>query len=228
MSRNTTSSGDPALLRMNTPSLQPSITVTGCGRVLLRPDKTRLSIELQILAPSFDQAWADLENRREAVLGALGRGGIAAASVVSDGPAWAPKHTYEKETWHYKGVCGNETLVAEFAREQGRIATLMRELAPLLGQTRINISHFPEDVSNANSQALAAAVADATDRATVIARAAGLRLGGIQRLEHGGGKSDSENRLGVVCEAEPLSEAEAAPCAVSADVTATWQLLAPA
>ncbi|MEW6449040.1 MAG: SIMPL domain-containing protein [Pseudomonadota bacterium] len=208
---------------------EPTITVQGAGRVQVPPDHANLTVEVVTKGKSLDAATAAHRDRTQRAVNAIhdrkDDGVVLVRSTFRLGevrnpppPGPAPQRREETE---YQAVTTFELKMTKLDKVDGAITALAAT-----GFFEVRNLTFGIDEKNPGvNAARKAAVADARERASIYAEAAGVQLGNIVSIE------DTEQR-------GPLMMAASAPMArtvqvtppenmtLSASVTITWRITA--
>jgi uncharacterized protein YggE len=163
------------------------VTVTGSGRISVRPDLADLRLGVSITAPTAQGARESSAQAMNAIIKGLKALGIAdrdlRTSIVSVGPA----HDYSANTGTPKLIGYTFTnLVAAVVRDIDRLGDAI-DAALSAGATNVDHLAFRvEDPSDAERGAREAAVADARAKAETLAQAAGVSITGVAAMVESG------------------------------------------
>ncbi|MDE2182178.1 MAG: SIMPL domain-containing protein [Alphaproteobacteria bacterium] len=204
----------------------PTITVTGQGTVQAAPDEANFSTGVVSQAPTAAAALAANSRAMRAVFDTLHRVGIADKDIQTSDFAVSPQYqTCKPGVACAQRIVGYQVsnnvavTVEDLTKAGGVLDALVASGSNQVGGIGFSI-HDPKPLL---AKARAEAVADAVDRATTIARAAGVALGAIQSIKEGGlaeprplyaMKAVMENSVPIAGGQETLS----------ASVTITWVL----
>ncbi|MGH8017415.1 MAG: SIMPL domain-containing protein [Opitutaceae bacterium] len=153
-----------------------TVTVTGNGSATARADRIVANITIDRTAREVEEVERLLADDRKAVGAALDDVAVPRERVRSHGIQVFPWHEWEKDRHVFKGFRGTETIVVRIPFEAGRSLELVRALARVLQHVRVNVDYLVRDLTTAKRRALEAAVADARQKAEIIAVASGGRL----------------------------------------------------
>lgn len=178
---------------MTTPSslereLPRTVTVTGVGRVSIRPDIADLRLGVTITEPTVDAARAASATVQNAVLGRLKALGIEDRDLQTSIVSVQPQYDYSQQSAPPRLVGYQFTnVVAATLRAIDKVGDAI-DAALGAGATNIDqISFRVADQSGAEKEAREAAVADARARAETLAAAAGVGIVGVGAIVEGGG-----------------------------------------
>ena len=162
----------------------PSITVTGTGEVLVKPDLARVNIGV---VTQFESASAGVRRNNEAVeklLGALDEYGIAESDIQTSNFSVAPLYEYDRS--------GQAPRLIGY-RVTNQVRVVVRSIADLgalldkvvtAGANQINDVTFAiNEAQSFEDTARRKAMADAHRKAELYAQEAGVRLGAVLRVE---------------------------------------------
>ncbi|RVT85639.1 DUF541 domain-containing protein [Rhodobacteraceae bacterium CCMM004] len=171
-----------------------TLTVTGVGRIVSRPDMATVRIGVAETAVSADTAVDAMSTALAEVLDTLDAAGISGDDIQTQGLNLYPQFARDDER-------GGERMprITGYVAESD-LSVRVLDLAMLgevldaavgVGGNRFGGVGFGLlDPSGSESAARAAAVADAIARAREIAAAAGLTLGPVQAIQEGGAVAD--------------------------------------
>lgn len=200
-----------------------TISVTATGEASVAPDLAIVSFavsgEGKALAPTRD----DVNARASKVLAALRELGIAEGDVDAPSVAIHPQYDYSK---------GQKLVGYRVVRQMTAKVRALDTLGPVLDgivKAGANEGHGTQmtasDPSAAEHAALEAAVAAARAKAEVVARAAGVTLGAVQRVEE-----DPEVHVGPMPKGRMLAamaeSADVATEVATGDLTVTRRIRA--
>ncbi len=162
----------------------PSITVTGTGEVLVKPDLARVNVGV---VTQFESASAGVRRNNEAVeklLGALDEYGIAESDIQTSNFSVAPQYEYDRSGQAPRLIgyrVTNQVRVA--VRRIADLGTLLDEVVTA-GANQINgVTFAVNEAKSFEDTARRKAMADAHRKAALYAQEAGVRLGSVLRVE---------------------------------------------
>jgi uncharacterized protein YggE len=172
----------PAVLASATDSAR--ITVTGTGNVTGTPNQLVLSMGVQVNGSSVGSALADANNAVNRVTAALRADGVAAADIQTSGLSIWPNYPNNSQTPN--GYSVSESITAtlnSLSAAGGQIEAAVHAggNAATVGGVSLNLT----DDSSLLAKARAAAVADATAKASQYAKALGKPLGAVVSITDG-------------------------------------------
>jgi uncharacterized protein len=165
-----------------------TITVTGNGRVSVRPDIADLRLGVTITEPTVDAARRSSASALNAVIGRLRSLGIAERDVRTSIVSVQPQYDYSLQSAPPRLVGYQFTnLVAATIRDIDKVGDAIDGALGAGATTVDQISFRVEDQSAAEKEAREGAVADARARANTLAAAAGVSIVGVAAMVEGGG-----------------------------------------
>lgn len=170
-------------------SPEPTLTVSGRGEVMARPDRARVRLGAEAQAPTAAQAQSQVNAIMQRALQQIRAVGIEDRKIQTTGLQMFP--VYERQR------AGEETAPRVVAYRASNTIQVEVDDLPLVGRVvdagmtaganRIEGIDFDlRDDQAARAQALQRAVAEARAKANVLAAAAGVRLAGVQDIQEGG------------------------------------------
>jgi uncharacterized protein YggE len=165
-----------------------TITVTGIGRVSVRPDVADLRLGVTITETTVDAARTASARAQNGILAKLKALGIEARDLQTSIVSVNPQYDYSQQSAPPRLVGYQFTnLVAATIRDIDKVGDAI-DGALGAGATSIDqISFRVADQSAAESAAREVAVADARARAETLAAAAGVVITGVAAIAEGGG-----------------------------------------
>jgi hypothetical protein len=201
----------------------PQITVTGEGRVDRVPDLATISLGVTTQADSAAAAMAANSTGVAAVLASLAAAGIAERDIKTSGLSLNPNWTgYDSSAPRIDGYTAANlvTVQVRAVDDLGRVL----DAAVQDGANTLNGLTFGlADPGPAMDEARSLAVADARRRATLLAEAAGVKLGPILSISDspGGGAPSPVYRMEAAAQPVPVAAGEVT---LTASVTVTWAI----
>ena len=164
-----------------------TITVTGVGRVSVRPDLADLRLGVSITEKTVDAARGASAKAQNGILAKLKGLGIEAGDLQTSIVSVNPQYDYSQQSAPPRLVGYQFTnLVAATIRDIDKVGDAI-DGALGAGATSIDqITFRVADQSGAEAAARVAAVADAQTRAETLAAAAGVVIGGVGAMAEGG------------------------------------------
>jgi uncharacterized protein YggE len=166
------------------------ITVTGTGRVSVRPDTALVQVGAEARAPLLAEATAEVARRTTAVLARVRELGVEERDIRTVSyavePVMSPPRDPQSPPPRIAGY--HVVNVVELRIRRLDAAGAVLDGAVAAGANVVRALHFTlADPSAAEADARARAVRDAAEQARQLAEAAGVRLGPLRSLTEGGG-----------------------------------------
>jgi uncharacterized protein YggE len=163
-----------------------SITVTGEGKITVKPDTASLSLGVQVIATTATEALGRANASAASLIASLKAAGIVDADVATSGLSIYPQHNSKNAISGYQ-ASNNVTITV---REIGRTGQLIDAASAAAGDniTVGGVSFYVDDTEGLIGAARADAVHNARKRAGEYAAAAGATVGSVIQI--------SESRIG--------------------------------
>jgi uncharacterized protein len=204
-----------------------SVTVTGEAKTLQKNQIASFSAGVDAVNDSKDKAVAEVNSKMEALLKAITNFGIAKGDVQTQSLSY---YQNEESYWD-NGV--QKSRKGQW-RVSNSIEITLREvdkasaLADLLAGSGANNVYGPnfqfDDTSEAEKELFSQAVADAKDKAEIIAKSAGRKLGKVISVSEGTGTSNIYPLFSRGAEGGGGAPMEAGTGTVSQTVTVVFEL----
>ncbi len=169
------------LAQTTTPSSDTGISVTGTGKVNVKPDIAISTIGIQVTGSSLSDAQSQANSKMSAVIDKIKSMGVADKDIQTTNYSVQPITNQPKS--------GDETPTITGYRISNQVSVTVRKVENLgkildaavaAGANNIyGISFSVSDPTTYEQQARAAAMKDAIDKATELAKAGGITLGKI-------------------------------------------------
>ncbi len=158
------------------------LKVAGHGESRVAPDQVMISLGVTTQAPTAAQAMTDNSTRQQAVLEVLKSAGVEGGDVQTSGLTLNPMMNYpENAPATVSGYMAQNMLTVRVT-DIARVGEVLDSIVTAGANEMQGIRFIREDSQATEDEALGKAVADATHRAEVMAKAAGLELGPIIRM----------------------------------------------
>lgn len=189
------------------PSQAPSISVSGSGSVQYAPDIARLSLGVRAESTSAAAAAKSVNTRAQDVINAVRGVGIAESDIATSNytieyqppqqdsmapqPMIAPGQAQTMSVAR-KPLTPSGTYVAtesiDVKAPIGKAGAVLDAAVAGGSNETYGLSFDTSQRTTLYREALARAVADARSQAEILAKAAGVRIGGVQSISAGGGE----------------------------------------
>lgn len=173
-----------AILRdriVNQPQYQ--VSVVGQGKVSYQPDVANVTIGIQIdKVAKADEALKQLNEKMNNVINALKVAGIKDEDLKTQNYSLLPQYDYINNVSTSSGYSANEQLVVKVnnIKTDPSLVGKAVEAASKVGANQIiGITYDVSNLEELKQQVRIMAISDAKNKANVLARAAGVRLGDI-------------------------------------------------
>lgn len=166
-----------------------SIRVTGKGQLKLRPDTTRVTLNLEGLEKDYSQALERSARDSRALRELIGDYGFAPEDLKTLNFSVDTEYeSYQDKTGVYRqrfaGYRFRHSLRLAFPSDNQRLGKLLSALAGSPVQPELRLSYTVSDPEKAKNELLARAVSDARAKAETLTAAAGVALGEIQNMDY--------------------------------------------
>jgi uncharacterized protein YggE len=216
-----------------------TIRTTGSGLIRLQPDTTCITMTLTGLAPDYGEALRRSSADTETLRGVLTGFGFARTDLKTLGFHVSTEYeSYQDENNTYRerfaGYRFRHVLKVEFDSDNDRLGKVLYALANGSVSPELRISFTVRDQEAAKKTLLAKAVADAREKAELLALAGGVALRDIQTIDYSWGAISFESAPlfdGVMAKSRMAAGAsydlavEPDEIEVSDTVTVTWEIL---
>ena len=215
------------------------IRVTGKGQIKVKPNMTRITLELDGTYPEYNETLRrsaeDTEQLKE-ILSPFGfeRSDLKTLyfNVDTEYESYRENDVYKSRFIGYKF---EHRLKLEFNSDNEHLGKILYALANSDVQPELRISYTIKDEESAKNELLGKAVTDAKEKADVLSKAAGVALKDIQSIDYSWGEINFEvkpMRKALFEEAEYMSapsssfnlDIEPDDIEVSDTVTVVWEI----
>lgn len=214
------------------------IRVTGSGTIHVVPDVTRIELSLVSLHDSYEDAYKQAKNdtdKLKKIMEEL-KLDVSLPKTKSLDIIKKTKSDYDRNN-HYKGEIFlgfelNHNVKIDLGMDNVLLNNFIRLIGKKLKQAEINIGYTVRDPRPTQLKMLERAVKDAKEKASIMAKASGCKLGAVNHIDY------SVNELHIYSQARNIHGAEEAACcdasslditpddlAVSDSVTVVWYLI---
>lgn len=209
---------------MTDPSTDPgTIVVSGTGRVAVEPDVADLRLGVALSRPTVEAARAVAAETMAAILVSVEGGGVARRDIRTSVLTVQPRYDYREGKAAKLTGYDLANAVEVTVRDLGKLGAVV-DGALAAGATSLDgLSFRVDDPRDAESAARTAAVAQARERAGVLATAAGVRLKAVTGIVEGGPPptwpQPRAAKMALAADAETQVEAGTTEIAVTVTVT---------
>ena len=176
-----------------------TIRVTGKGQIKVRPDTTRITLSLEGCSEEYGEALRRSAEETEVLKDLLSGFGFERSELKTLSFGVDPEYEgYQDKDGSYRqrfmGYRFRHEMKVEFPSDNERLGTVLYALATCGVKPEFRISYTVKDPEAVKNTLLGKAVADAGEKAAVLARAGGVRLKEIQSIDYSWGQIDLEYR----------------------------------
>ncbi len=188
------------------------ITVTGNGAIHVVPDVTRVGLSLVSLHDSYEQAYAQAKSDTDKLKNIMLELKLDTALPKTKSLDIDKKtqSEYDKHN-HYKGEIFlgfllNHNVKIDLGMDNVLLNNLVRLIGRELKQAEISIGYTVKDPRPFELKMLERAVKDAKEKASIMAKACGCKLGLVKQIDY------SVHELHIYSQARNIHEADEALC----------------
>lgn len=206
---------------------QPAaIEVTGSGEASVAPDLAVITLGVTVQAPTAGEAMRQNATRQRAVIVTLNRNGVAARDIQTSNLSLNPVQNYPEGQPPVITGYNAGNMVTVRIRDLPQLGPILDALVGAGANEIQGVTFSREDADEVEAEARRNAVANARDRAEVIAEAAGQRLGRLISLSDLAQPSPPRPMMMRAMAADSgAPPVETGELNISAQVTATWEML---
>jgi uncharacterized protein len=206
----------------------PTIRVLGNGKVATEPDVAVLSFIISEEDKEYGRAVDQLNARSAALREAVAKAGEDPKELKTTSFSITVNNDYDSGRYVFRGYGGTHSFQVRLPFDQQRLGKLFSAVTASSARAQLSISFTVSDPEAVKRRVLEAAVANAKERAEIIAAASGQKLGPILSVDYGYSEirvSSAEYEL-----ASPMSEGSAPeiePADVESEDTVriVWELI---
>ena len=218
-----------------------TIKVTGTGTVKLKPDIMRLHLDLSGKEKDYAKTLTRSAEDTEVLRSLFAELGFAKETLKTVSFSADPVYEgYEDKQGRWRqrftGYEFHHRMKVEFPFDNEKLGAILFRLAKAKVDPEFSIGYTVKDPEAAKNRLLAAAVKDASEKAAVLAEAAGVRLLDIQTMDYSIARAEFEviparkmmaaNDMAAFGAAEESMDLDIQPEDITASdtVTITWEL----
>ena len=173
-----------------------TISVTGKGRIRVRPDMTRITLTLEGTCPQYDETLRRSSEDSESLKDLLSGFGFERSdlktlnfSVDTEYESYKDRDAYKQRFVGYKF---RHLMKIEFESDNKLLGRLLYALADCPVRPEFRLSYTVKDPEATKNELLGKAITDAKEKASVLTQAAGVALKEIQSIDYSWGEIDFE------------------------------------
>lgn len=206
----------------------PLIRVQGSGQVSAVPDTVILGLELVSEHRDYAKATADAVRKLELLRGALPKAGLSAEQLKTESFNVGVERDYTAGTYTFRAYSVKHHLNLRLPFEPAELGRVLAAVTASKTQANLSLCFTVADAEAVKRRVLEEAVRNARDRAEVIARAAGQKLGAVHAIEYGHTEivvRSAMHELSGVCES-PAMDMDLNPADIETEdtVLVVWEL----
>lgn len=195
----------------------PVLSVDGRGSASIAPDQAVLVVGVTSHAHSANQAQAENAQKSAAIVQALKQLGVAGNDIKSQNFSFSPDYrSDEKHRNEITGYTANHALqirVRDIAKTGKIVDTALQAGANEVNSLRFSVS----DQNQVRQEALHKAIADARNKANIIASGLGRQLVGIKNVSENTGYIEARSYNSDMLMASKAAATDIAPGMISLD-----------
>ena len=165
-----------------------TMQITGCGRLKVHTDVTLVTLTLETVDPDHDEALRRSTRDTEELRARLAGSGFARTDLKTVGFQVSTKYEDFMDGDEYRqrfaGYQVWHQMKLEFPSDDQRLSGVLAVLSASPAAPEIRLSYTVGDPESVKNRLLEIAVADAREKAAVLARAAGVELKEIRQIGH--------------------------------------------
>lgn len=184
--------------------MERTITVKGTGSVTRRPDMINVSITLKSRNKLYDQAMEAASVRLDTLQNALAGAGFQKQDLKTASLTVETEYrsVHDKDgNYHsvFQGYCCSQRLSLDFDFDTVRLASVLSAIACCISEPELSIRFFVKDKAAVSSKLLKSAAHNAREKAEILTKAAGVKLGDLLRIDYNWAELDvySNTNFGI-------------------------------
>ena len=215
-----------------------TIRVTGKGQIKVKPNMTRITLTAEGIYRDYSETLRKSTENTELLKDLLTKFGFERSDLktLSFGIDTEYESYKEKDTYKQRfiGYSFRHMMKVEFDSDNHRLRRILYALAHCPAKPEFRLSYTVKDPESSKNELLGKAVTDATEKASVLTKAAGVSLKDIQSIDYSWGEIDFEirpmNRMDCLAAPKAIEGAsydldiEPDDIEVSDTVTVIWEI----
>ena len=162
-------------------TVEHTISVSGTGRILVKPDVADLSLGVSITRPKAKDSEAAAADAMASVIAALKAAGVKDEDIQTATLSLQPEYDWSTNTQRLTGY-RTDNIVMVTLRDLAKVGETL-DAAVEAGATNVNgITFRVDDQKPVEAQARDAAMQDAKSKADALAKAAGVNITGVATI----------------------------------------------
>jgi len=204
-----------------------TLSVNGTGKVEAKPDLATIQLSVYVQAQTSDAAQTDNSAKMDAVIKAVKALGVEEKDIKTAEVSLTPLQGSSKNRQEITGYGATNTITVKL-RDTAKAGQLVADATAAGANQVMGMTFDLEDETPAYRQALAMAVADAAEKAKIMAEAAGAELDGPILVQENGRSvtpmNETSMRMAAAADAESPAPVQSGQLTVSAEVTVQYKL----
>ncbi len=216
--------------------MERTITVKGEATASVTPDRAELNLYLESQDAAYDKASEAAARDEKKLRAAVTAAGISPDALRTD--SYNVGTSYEQERSAdgsvknvFKGYICSHSLRLVFPLADGGLQKVLDALAGCEAKPRFDVCFTVADKQGVSAQLLAAACADAKQKAEILVAASGAKLGQLLRIEYGANRPDFHSNARMSADGAAMMMRAAAPAIEPQELTVrdgasfVWELI---
>lgn len=175
--------------------MEKYIRVTGKGQIAVKPDLIRLNLTLEDTREKYEDTLEQSSKQMELLKDCFEELGFAREDLKTlhfNIDTMYEGYQDENHVWQnrFTGYKFHHTMRIEFDADNERLGQVLYGLAQATVSPEFHINYTVKDTEKVKNQLLSKAVADAKEKAIVLAEAAGVKLGELVSLDYSFGEKN--------------------------------------
>ncbi len=205
------------------------ITVDGRARVSATPDEVTFSFQMVETSQEYTPCLQGLADRVHQLRADLMSGSLEVSALRTGHFGIQPRYEFHEGKQTFKGYDARQHLHITIPFDKERLGLVLGVLAHSESQAEFQLTFGLKDDQQQRNEALEEAVLQAREDASILARAAGTRLGALKEIRYGSEPVHRDGglqvRMSAMKESAPL-EVDPGDIHVEARITGTWWVVA--
>lgn len=168
--------------------MERTIRITGTGKLSVRPDQIKCTINLSGLDPDYEKAVQRSTEESKKVKESIESAGLDAAELKTTSFKVDAEYSYRKsygtEQRVFDGYRFHHSMKIEFPNDNKILGRVLYALSHCPAEIEFSIGYTVSDIDSVKNKLLEKAVADSKRKAEILAGAAGVRLGQILKIDY--------------------------------------------
>lgn len=185
--------------------MEKTITVKGTGRISVQPDLTIVSLTLKSIDTDYEKAMQNAAEKLSALQSALNDIGFAKEDLKTANFSVKTEHKSVRNRFGdyesvFNGYSCVQRLKLEFDFDTKMLSKVLSAIATCISEPQLNVEFSVKDKTAVNDALLESAAINAKKKAEILAKASGVVLGELIRIDYNWSEIDIYSGTG--CEME--------------------------